>query len=275
VIGTALGKVYGNVTRFGAEAPTSNIVLWHFPISHFNEKARWALDWKRIAHVRRALTFGYLPRALWATGRGTLPILFLDGKAIGDSTRIIEALERFQPDPPLYPREESERRRALELEDFFDEELGHPVRTVVLGRKFATDPEFVVGVLSTGMGRGAQRAMRVVFAAFGPFYKLRHKIDEASIETAPRKVLAGLDRITAELQPSGYLVGYRFSAADLTAAALLAPIVMPPEFPYPPPDRVRSSIEEARESFAGHAALQWAAEMYRRHRGTSAEMSHR
>ena len=28
-------------------------VLWHFPISHYNEKARWALDWKRIPHVRR------------------------------------------------------------------------------------------------------------------------------------------------------------------------------------------------------------------------------
>jgi len=23
-------------------------VLWHFPISHYNEKARWALDWKGI-----------------------------------------------------------------------------------------------------------------------------------------------------------------------------------------------------------------------------------
>ena len=30
-------------------------VLWHFRISHFNEKARWALDWKRVPHVRRAV----------------------------------------------------------------------------------------------------------------------------------------------------------------------------------------------------------------------------
>ena len=57
-------------------------VLWHFPISHFNEKARWALDWKRIPHVLRALALSYVPRALWATGQAKLPILFLDGKAI-------------------------------------------------------------------------------------------------------------------------------------------------------------------------------------------------
>ena len=33
-------------------------VLWHLEISHYNEKARWALDYKGIAHVRRAVTPG-------------------------------------------------------------------------------------------------------------------------------------------------------------------------------------------------------------------------
>ena len=47
-------------------------VLWHFPISHYNEKARWALDWKGIPHVRRALAMSYMPRALWTTGQAKL-----------------------------------------------------------------------------------------------------------------------------------------------------------------------------------------------------------
>ena len=42
-------------------------VLWHFPISHYNEKARRALDWTRIPHVRKVLGPDYLPRAWWAT----------------------------------------------------------------------------------------------------------------------------------------------------------------------------------------------------------------
>src|ERR1700691_5500396 len=110
---------------------TTPPILWHFPISHFNEKVRWALDFKRIPHVRRALGFNYLFKAWRATGQGSLPILFLDGKAISDSTRIIEALERFKPDPALYPRDESQRRRALDLGEFFDEELGHHARAVI------------------------------------------------------------------------------------------------------------------------------------------------
>ena len=252
----------------------ATVVLWHFPISHFNEKARWALDFKRVPHVRRALTIDYLPRALWATGRPTLPILFLEGRAIGDSTRIIEALERFRPDPPLYPGDEAARRRALALEDFFDEELGHPLRTAMLGPLFSDDPDAVVNALTTGMGDDAwRRRVRSIFPVFRAFYKLRHKINPASMAVAPAKVRAALDRIAAELQPSGYLVGDQFSVADLTAASLFSPLVLPPEFPYPPSALPPPSLQAFRHSLASHPAFQWVAEMYRRHRGISSEIA--
>ena len=96
-------------------------VLWHIEISHFNEKARWALAHKGVEHRRRAPTpGGHMIVALWLTrGRNkTFPLLQLDGQAIGDSTAIIAALERRFPDPPLYPEDPAERRRALELEEF-------------------------------------------------------------------------------------------------------------------------------------------------------------
>ena len=81
-------------------------LLWHIPLSHFNEKVRWALDYKGIAHRRRVLGPDYLIRAWRATGQGKLPILWLDGRAIADSTRIIAALEERFPELPLIPREE-------------------------------------------------------------------------------------------------------------------------------------------------------------------------
>ena len=248
-------------------------VLWHFPISHYNEKARWALDWKGIPHVRRALAMSYVPRALWATGQAKLPILFLDGQAIADSTRIIEALERLQPEPALYPRDEAARRRALALEDFFDEEVGHAVRTAIVGPLFAHDPVSAGNVLTTGMGAGARRAVRAVLPAFRAFYKLRHGIDDAAIAAAPARVRAGLDRIVAELGPSGHLVGDAFSVADLTAAALFSPIVLPPEFPYPPPEPRPRHVLALRASLEGHPAFRWVLETYRRYRGTSAAIA--
>ena len=92
-------------------------VLWHIPFSHYSEKARWALDYKGIAHRRRVLGSDYLIKVWRATGQGKLPVLWLDGRAIADSTRIIAALEEHYPEPPLYPRESAARQRALALED--------------------------------------------------------------------------------------------------------------------------------------------------------------
>ena len=248
-------------------------LLWHFPISHFNEKVRWALDWKRIPHVRRTLGPDYLPRVWWATRRGTLPVLWLDGKAIGDSTRIIEALERRWSEPPLYPRDESARRRALALEDFFDEELGHPLRAAIVGPLLAHDPDAAVAVLTLGMPARARRTARAIFPAFRAFYRFRHGINAATVEAGRAKMVAALDRIAAELQPSGYLAGDAFSVADLTAAALFAPLVVPPELQYRLPDPLPSVLVGYRSALGGHPAYRWVTDMYRRHRGTSAEVA--
>ena len=60
--------------------------LWHIPISHYSEKARWALDYKGIEHERRAPMPGaHIPLALAVTrGRQyTFPLLRLDGRTIG------------------------------------------------------------------------------------------------------------------------------------------------------------------------------------------------
>ena len=101
--------------------------LWQIPVSHYSEKARWALAWKGVEHERRSPPAGsHMAVALWLTrgGQITFPILTLDGRNIGDSTAIIAALEERNPEPALYPEDPAQLRRALALEDFFDEELG-------------------------------------------------------------------------------------------------------------------------------------------------------
>ena len=36
-------------------------ILWHLKVSNYNEKARWALDYKGVPHVRRAVDAGPPP----------------------------------------------------------------------------------------------------------------------------------------------------------------------------------------------------------------------
>ena len=247
-------------------------VLLQFRFSHYNEKARWALDWKGIAHVRRSLLPGFhVPRVLWMTGQKALPVLIVDGETIHDSTRIIERLERLRPEPALYPADDAARRRALALEDFFDEELGPHVRRALF-HELLPETEFAAAAFTLGYGPVTQRLYRALFPALRVVMKADMKIDAGSAARSREKVLAALDRLEAELRPSGYLVGDRFSVADLTAAALLAPVVLPPEFPYRPPGPLPAPVTRWRDALVSRPVCRWAAEMYRRHRGRSAEI---
>jgi glutathione S-transferase len=77
----------------------------------------------------------------------------------------------------------------------------------------------------------------------------------------------------AEVGSSGYLVGDRFSVADLTAAALFSPLVQPAELQYHLPSPFPPSIAAYRQTLSDHGAFQWVTEIYSRHRGRSAEVA--
>jgi glutathione S-transferase len=250
-------------------------LLWHIPLSHYSEKARWALDYKRIAHHRQVLGPDYLIRAWRATGRGTLPILFLDGRAIGDSTPIIAALEERYPEPALYPGDATARQRALALEDYFDEQLGPALRAAIVTPLFRHDPDVALRMLTTGMPDKAYQTLRPLGRIFPAYYRFRHKISDAKLHADRATVDAALNRIEQERQGRAYLVGDAFTVADLTAAALLGPLLQPSEIQYPLRVELPPYLQDYRASLLRHPAMQWAADIYRLHRGSSAAVSRR
>lgn len=104
-------------------------ILLQFSASHFNEKVRFALDWKGIAHHRRTLLPGlHVPVVLRASGQMQVPVLLDGGRVVADSSRILAHLDATRPERPLLPADPTERERALALEEHFDEELGPHVR---------------------------------------------------------------------------------------------------------------------------------------------------
>ena len=244
----------------------SRPVLWQLQLSHYNEKVRWALDFKRVPHIRRSLLPG--PHALITrrlTGdTATTPVLSLDGTSIGDSTRIIAAIEQRWPTPPLYPTDEAQRRRALDLEEFFDEQLGPHIRRAAYHDLLAA-PNLVIALFGHGQPAPARMLLRATFPALRAGMRRKLEINARAAEESRHRTAAAMDRLEKEIQPSGYLVGDSFTVADLTAAALFYPVVRPPEFPYPsvdPPRRTREFLDPLAQRPGG----QWVAEMYRRHR---------
>ncbi len=249
--------------------------LWQFTSSHFNEKARWALDFKRVPHIRHSLIPGFhVPVVKRMTGKTHVPVLKLNGAAISDSSRIIEALERAYPEPALYPADPEQRRRALELEDFFDEELGPYIRRWIF-HVILPYPKFVRAAFVSHASPAAQLAQRAMSPLIGAVMRRQMNINPATAEVARAKTIAAMDRLERELQPSGYLVGDSFTVADLTAAALLSPLVRPPEFPYKAAAPIPEPFAKIRDSLSSHPAFQWTLQTYRKHRGESAEVATR
>jgi glutathione S-transferase len=250
-------------------------VLWHLKVSHYNEKARWAMDYKAVPHVRRASmppVHTALARKLTDGKCSTLPVLVTGGEAIGDSSRIIAAVEERWPDPPLYPADAGARERALELEDHFDEELGPHTRLLVVHLTMPEAPlwldTFVPDVprLKRLVVRlGWRKARQRLIAAFG--------IDEGSVALAYEKIAAAGEVFRSQVGSSGHLVGDSFSVADLTLAALVGPAICPPEWPYPQAQRGHPRLAPLREAIAKAGLDDWARDIYARHRGVTAAIS--
>ena len=67
----------------------TDITLYQFAGSHFNEKARWALDLKGVDHERVSLMPGpHAPRMKKLTGRTDTPVLVDGEEVVAGSTAI-------------------------------------------------------------------------------------------------------------------------------------------------------------------------------------------
>jgi len=242
-------------------------VLWQLQISHYNEKARWALDYKRIPHVRHSMLPGFHRLKTWQLARTLYsPVLTLDdGTSVGDSTAIIEALERRWPDPPLYPSDPDERRRALEIEDWFDEELGADIRRA-LYNELLDRPDVLIPVFTNGHNAAAKALIRATFPLLARVMRRDMDIYDEQAEQSIKRMYDALDKLESELGGNDYLVGDSFTVADLTAASLFYPLAMPPEYPYPLPAEVPPRAQEFLDDVAGRPGQQYVVEMYRRHR---------
>jgi glutathione S-transferase len=244
-----------------------SVTLLQFPFSHYNEKARWALDWKGIPHRRVDFLPGpHAPQILRLTGKTTTPVLRIGERVIAGSAAILDELERLQPEPALYPADPTLRARALELQRHFDEEVGPRVRRALFSvlvrepaymcRIFAGKRTLPVRALYRALFPVTKRVMGGSMALFDP----------VAVEDAFRGTRDALDLVAKSVEPSGQLVGQHFSVADLTAAANFALLVQVPHPDMARPTPIPAPVQEFMARFEAHPAIAWTLEQYRRHR---------
>jgi glutathione S-transferase len=244
----------------------AGITLYQFPASHYNEKARWALDWKGVAHERVSLLPGpHAPRMKRLTGRTQTPALVDGDEVVAGSAAILAHLEQRFPQPPLLPTDADERERALAIARRFDDEVGPAVRVAlffeVMGGAYAIR---TFCAKKTPLVKALYRAS---FPLVAQVMKRSMHIDAEHAARGRERTGEALDFVAQHAGASGYLVGDRFGIADLTCASLLMPAVDVGALGGP-----TSPGSEAEQAWlarwADHPGSAWVREIYRRHRRT-------
>lgn len=249
------------------QARPSELVLHQFRASHFNDKARWALAYKRLTHRR----ISYLPGPHLAairklSGQTSTPVLSIDGREVAGSARIIDALEERFPDPPLYPSDPTLRAQALAIQTRFDAEVGPATRTVAFS-VFIEELSYIARLFA----HDEPLPKRMVYRAALPLVRGRMAlanglVDPANVRHAFAVAERTLDWIAEETRGRTALVGDHFSVADLTVAALMSPIVElehPDMRPRPP---VPKSLTALLSRWKDHPGIAWVQRQYREHR---------
>jgi glutathione S-transferase len=243
--------------------------LYTIAMSHYSEKIRWLLDHEGLACREVALTPAFHMLTTVPRGRrgSTVPVLQVGDEYVQDSTRIIEWLERHCA--PLATLPETRRADIMAVEERFDA-IGKDVARYLYWAGFG-HTELILAMWTRFASPAQTRALRIGYPVIKAAFKLKLNINAKSAQRAEERIGATLDWLEQQLADGrSYLVGGRLSVADITAAALLAPIACPPQHPIYGEAVFRENMggsTPALRAWRQRPALEWVRKIYAEQRG--------
>lgn len=246
--------------------------LLTIPMSHYCEKARWALERLGIDYleVRQLQGFHYLYSFPWAQSP-MVPILRINGETFTDSTAILHALDRrAPPDVRLFPDDPTARREVERLEELFDTELGVFSRLWVYASYLPGSVNQILETAAQGVPRWQPHLLKILFPVVHRVLSWRlGGLQDTRVAAGLVRVKEIFSDMEARLKDGRpYLCGDRFTAADLGFACMGAPLVLPREYGIrlPEPDELPSHMQPEVAAFRARPAGQFILDLFARHR---------
>ncbi|AXQ30880.1 glutathione S-transferase [Solimonas sp. K1W22B-7] len=242
--------------------------LYTFSVSHYSEKIRWTLDHAGIAYrEQRLVPFFHIPRILALTRRATsVPVLEAGAEVVQDSTRILEWLERQHAPFTLLPADPALRAEVMELEARFDRIGVHVIRQ--LFAETMRDKAATLALWSQDANPLQRRALSLAYPLVRRGFSRLLQLSPGTMRKAVARIDEAADFIAERTQGGRpYLAGDRLSAADITACALLSPLVCPEEHPVFGAPAYRRTVRMRAVRWDDHPGFEWVRGVYREHRG--------
>ncbi len=247
-----------------------------FPISHYSERARWALEYCGVPFKEeRHLQFFQIPHVRRAGGKRTVPVLVMDsGESLTDSRDIVRfASEQAPADRKLLPTDP----QALELVESWDSRLadryGKKVRNLAYWW-FLPEMSLLMKYNNVGAPWHERTLLYLGKPVIRQVISKAFNLSEDNALRARDAIMETFDDVARLLEDGRpFIGGEAFTTADLTFAALSAPLVLPPNEAPPPQgyslphvDELPDGLRDRMNEFRQHPAGKWVLSVYKTHR---------
>lgn len=241
------------------------------PISHFCEKARWALDRAGLSYREERHVQGVHRLVARRSGGGTtVPVLITPDGVLGESEEILDWVDQRLPaERRLLPSDGEKHAEVIRLCRRFDEILGPRGRRLIYVHMLSGPRELVLRFNNQGVPAWEGATVRYGWPLISRFVVRELEITPGVEVEDESAVWSEFDLVAGLLSAGGpYLCGERFSAADLTFAALSASVLAPPQYgvPLPQPDALPGPTAALIERARAHPAGTYAMRMFAEHR---------
>lgn len=243
----------------------ARLELVTFGISHFCEKARWALDWYGIDYEEISWPPGLhqvFAKRCGAKGT-TLPIVLDGDTVVQGSSLIIDWADQ---------RTHGRSRRltaanALEIEQRADDVIGIHVRRLAYAEMLPRFPHLAKPALFSNTSPSHRLLGNMMWPVSRQVMMRMYDITPGAAAESRAKLeveLCWLDSMLADGRP--YLTGDRFSRGDITVASLLAPFARPKEMPTYHNMSVPDALVADSERWRDRPVMRWVIAQYQAHR---------